>query len=64
MLKIASQLNVYIFADDTNVICDSSVFKVFQDDLSNMTVWLQYKKLTLNSDKNNSGRFEKKPKYF
>ena len=64
MLKIASQLNVYLFADDTNVICDSSVFKVFQDDLSNMTVWLQYKKLTLNSDKNNSGRFEKKPKYF
>ena len=64
MLKIASHLNVYLFADDTNVICDSSVFKVFQDDLSNMPVWLQYKELTLNSDKNNSGRFEKKPKCF
>ena len=50
---------VFLFADDTNISCQTSIYEEYQLDLTKISSWLCSNKLTLNSDKTNLINFTK-----
>ena len=50
--------DLFLFADDTNIACQTSILE-YQKDLSNNSSWLCSNKLTLNNDKTTLVRFNK-----
>ena len=59
MHHAASSSRVFLFADDTNVACESAGFEFFQHDLTKTSAWMKSNKLTINSDKTTLISFEK-----
>ena len=55
----ATDSNVFLFADDTNVACKNLCFDLFQKALTNISKWLSANKLTLNSDKTSLITFDR-----
>ena len=51
--------NVFLFADDTNISCQTSIYEDYQLDLTSISSWLCSNKLTLNSDKTTLINFTK-----
>ena len=47
----ASSSKVFLFADDTNIACNSARFECFQDDVTKISERMNLNKLTINSDK-------------
>ena len=47
----ASSSKVFLFADDTNIACNSERFECFQEDVTKISEWMNLNKLTINSDK-------------
>ena len=43
--------DVFLFADDTNVVSGQSDLLTYQNDISNISSWLKSNKSTLNTDK-------------
>ena len=51
--------NVFLFADDTNISCQTSIYEEYQLDFTNNSSWLCSNKLTLNSDETTFINFTK-----
>ena len=51
--------DVFLFADDTNISCQTSIYEEYQLDLTKISSWLCSNKLTLNSDESTLINFTK-----